>query len=49
VIQLLASVTHDQGAALVVVTHDADVAAHCGRVLQVRDGRIAGTDCATVA
>jgi putative ABC transport system ATP-binding protein len=49
VIRLLASVTHDQGAALVMVTHDADVAAHCARVLQVRDGRIAGTHRATVA
>jgi putative ABC transport system ATP-binding protein len=49
VIRLLTSVTHGQGAALVMVTHDADVAAHCGRVLQVRDGRITPTDRATVA
>jgi putative ABC transport system ATP-binding protein len=40
VIQLLASVTREQGAALVMVTHDADMAAHCGRILHVRDGRI---------
>jgi putative ABC transport system ATP-binding protein len=25
-----------------MVTHDADVAAHCDRILQVRDGRISG-------
>ncbi|MEH0573975.1 MULTISPECIES: ABC transporter ATP-binding protein [Streptomyces] len=40
VVRLLTSVTREQGAALVMVTHDADVAAHCGRILQVRDGRI---------
>ncbi|WP_405976209.1 ABC transporter ATP-binding protein [Streptomyces sp. NBC_00988] len=40
VVRLLTSVTREQGAALVVVTHDADVAAHCDRILQVRDGRI---------
>ncbi|MEW2401691.1 ABC transporter ATP-binding protein [Streptomyces sp. NPDC046862] len=40
VIRLLTSVTREQGACLVMVTHDADVAAHCDRVLQVRDGRI---------
>ncbi|WP_369030937.1 MULTISPECIES: ABC transporter ATP-binding protein [Streptomyces] len=40
VIRLLTSVTREQGASLVMVTHDPDVAAHCDRVLQVRDGRI---------
>ncbi|WDV55434.1 ABC transporter ATP-binding protein [Streptomyces coeruleorubidus] len=40
VVRLLTSVTREQGAALVMVTHDADVAAHCGRILQVRDSRI---------
>ncbi|MET9973066.1 ABC transporter ATP-binding protein, partial [Streptomyces sp. NPDC006356] len=40
VIQLLTFATRNSGAALVMVTHDADVAAHCDRVLQVRDGRI---------
>ncbi|GKQ38879.1 ABC transporter ATP-binding protein [Streptomyces sp. A012304] len=42
VVRLLTSVTREQGAALVMVTHDADVAAHCDRVLEVRDGRISG-------
>ncbi|MEI5523072.1 ABC transporter ATP-binding protein [Streptomyces brasiliscabiei] len=42
VIRLLTSVTREQGASLVMVTHDAEVAAHCDRVVQVRDGRIAG-------
>ncbi|MFF6806817.1 ATP-binding cassette domain-containing protein [Streptomyces sp. NPDC012616] len=49
VVQLLTSATRETGAALVMVTHDADVAAHCGRVLQVRDGRISGHTQYTVA
>jgi len=49
VVRLLTSVTREQGAALVMVTHDADVAAHCDRVLQVRDGRISNHDQYTVA
>ncbi|MFG3291892.1 ABC transporter ATP-binding protein [Streptomyces sp. NPDC048179] len=40
VVRLLTSVTREQGAALVMVTHDADVAAHCDRILHVRDGRV---------
>lgn len=49
VVRLLTSVTRASGAALVMVTHDADVAAHCDRVLQVRDGRISNYSQYTVA
>ncbi|GGQ98826.1 ABC transporter ATP-binding protein [Streptomyces aurantiogriseus] len=49
VVRLLTSVTREQGAALVMVTHDADVAAHCDRILQVRDGRITHHSQYTVA
>jgi putative ABC transport system ATP-binding protein len=49
VVHLLTSVTREQGASLVMVTHDADVAAHCDRVLQVRDGRISNYSQYTVA
>jgi putative ABC transport system ATP-binding protein len=49
VIRLLTSVTRDQGACLVMVTHDAEVATHCDRVLQVRDGRVTGNSQYTVA
>ncbi|MDO0910631.1 ABC transporter ATP-binding protein [Streptomyces sp. DT2A-34] len=49
VIQLLTFATRETGAALVMVTHDADVAAHCDRILQVRDGRISGHTQYTVA
>ncbi|EMF51784.1 MULTISPECIES: ABC transporter ATP-binding protein [Streptomyces] len=48
VIRLLTSVTREQGACLVMVTHDAEVAAHCDRVLQVRDGRVSGYSQYTV-
>ncbi|KFF98562.1 ABC transporter ATP-binding protein [Streptomyces scabiei] len=49
VVRLLTSVTRDQGASLVMVTHDAEVAAHCDRVLQVRDGLVNGYSQYTVA
>ncbi|MDX3310914.1 ABC transporter ATP-binding protein [Streptomyces sp. NPDC054884] len=49
VVQLLTFATRETGAALVMVTHDADVAAHCGRILQVRDGRVSGHTQYTVA
>jgi putative ABC transport system ATP-binding protein len=31
---------NDQGVTLIVVTHESDIAAHCKRVLQLRDGRV---------
>ncbi|MFE0252822.1 ABC transporter ATP-binding protein [Streptomyces sp. NPDC059010] len=49
VVQLLTFATRNTGAALVMVTHDADVAAHCDRILQVRDGRISNYSQFTVA
>jgi putative ABC transport system ATP-binding protein len=49
VIQLLTSATRDTGAALVMVTHDADIAAHCDRILHVRDGSISGHSQYTIA
>ncbi|NUT34822.1 MAG: ABC transporter ATP-binding protein [Hamadaea sp.] len=49
VIQLLTFATRNTGAALVMVTHDADVAAHCDRILHVRDGRISNHSQFTVA
>jgi putative ABC transport system ATP-binding protein len=41
VIHLLAEVSRNQGAALVVVTHDANVARWCDRTVRVRDGLLA--------
>ncbi|TDB78354.1 ABC transporter ATP-binding protein [Micromonospora sp. KC723] len=49
VIRLLTTVTGSLGAALVMVTHDAGVAAHCDRIVQVRDGLIAGRRQSAVA
>ncbi|GGN33021.1 ABC transporter ATP-binding protein [Streptomyces kronopolitis] len=40
VIGLLVEVTRRQGAALVVVTHDVNVARWCDRTVEVRDGRL---------
>ena len=32
---------HWSGQTVVVVTHEADIAAHCGRTVELADGRIA--------
>ncbi|HET8568654.1 MAG TPA: ABC transporter ATP-binding protein [Candidatus Limnocylindria bacterium] len=34
----------DQGKTVVMVTHEADVADHCRRIVRMRDGRIAGDE-----
>ena len=43
-IMALFDALHAQGQTVVVVTHEADIAAHCHRVLRVSDGRIVGDD-----
>jgi len=40
VMKALTTASHAQGAALVVVTHDLEVARWCGRIVEMRDGRI---------
>jgi putative ABC transport system ATP-binding protein len=40
VVQLLLSLRESEGATLILVTHDADIAARCERVLRLTDGRI---------
>ncbi|MEM1191070.1 MAG: ABC transporter ATP-binding protein [Pseudomonadota bacterium] len=32
---------HDEGQTLIVVTHEADIATHCHRVIELSDGRVA--------
>lgn len=44
VLRALLDATADHGAALVVVTHDNVVAAHCDREVVVRDGRLENSD-----
>ena len=40
VMRHLIGVTRQSGSSLVVVTHDAEVAGWCGRVVRMRDGRV---------
>ncbi|WP_082812741.1 ABC transporter ATP-binding protein [Cellulomonas timonensis] len=42
VMKVLVEATRAAGASLVVVTHDENVAAWCGRRIEVRDGRVVG-------
>ena len=42
VMQVLTQTTRAAGASLVVVTHDAEVAAWCDRRIEVRDGLVVG-------
>lgn len=42
VLKVLTGATTQTGAALIVVTHDAQVAAHCSRTIHMQDGRIIG-------
>ena len=41
VVNILFKSAHDSGAALVLVTHDAALAARCSRVIEIEDGIIA--------
>ncbi|MDW8804911.1 ABC transporter ATP-binding protein [Streptomyces scabiei] len=49
VVHLLTEVSRSQGTALVVVTHDANVARWCDHTVEVRDGRLAGDHAAAQA
>ncbi len=40
--QMLFKLNRENGITLVVVTHDADLAARCDRVIEMKDGRIVG-------
>lgn len=40
VIELLFTLNREQGTTLILVTHDAGLAAHCGRTLELDDGRL---------
>ena len=40
IISLLTSLHSEQGSTLVVVTHDANIAHHCQRIIHIKDGQI---------
>ncbi len=44
VLELLLALNQREGTTLVLVTHDESLAAHAGRILRLRDGRIAGDE-----
>jgi len=44
VISILTSLHAEQGITLVVVTHDANIAKHCQRIIHLKDGEIVGEE-----
>jgi putative ABC transport system ATP-binding protein len=46
VISILTSLHAEQGITLVVVTHDANIANHCQRIIHLKDGEVVGEESA---
>jgi ABC-type lipoprotein export system ATPase subunit len=44
ILQTFRKLNDDEGITIVIVTHEADVAAHCKRTVRMRDGQIEGDD-----
>jgi ABC-type lipoprotein export system ATPase subunit len=44
VISILLSLHAEQGTTLIIVTHDANIAHHCQRIIHVKDGEIVGEE-----
>jgi ABC-type lipoprotein export system ATPase subunit len=44
ILQTFQKLNDEQGITIVIVTHEADVAQHCKRIVRMRDGRIEGPD-----
>ncbi len=40
ILQVFEKLNGEQGITVVIVTHEADVGAHCKRIIRMRDGRI---------
>jgi ABC-type lipoprotein export system ATPase subunit len=44
ILQTFKKLNKEEGITIVIVTHEPDVGAHCGRIIRMRDGRIEGDD-----
>jgi ABC-type lipoprotein export system ATPase subunit len=44
ILQTFEKLNNEEGLTIVIVTHEADVGAHCKRIIRMRDGRIEGDD-----
>ena len=44
ILQMFEKLNDERGITIVIVTHEADVGAHCKRIIRMRDGRIDGMD-----
>jgi putative ABC transport system ATP-binding protein len=49
VIELMFRLRHEHGTALMLITHDHDLARRCDRIVALADGRIAGAETAALA
>src|SRR6201987_5568633 len=47
ILQTFQKLNNDEGITIVIVTHEADVAQHCKRIIRMRDGRIEGSEAVT--
>jgi len=43
-IMVLIDQVHDEGQTIIMVTHEADIARHCNRVIRLEDGRVASDE-----
>jgi ABC-type lipoprotein export system ATPase subunit len=48
ILQTFKKLNQDEGITIVIVTHEPDVGAHCGRIIRMRDGRIENDDRDTI-
>jgi ABC-type lipoprotein export system ATPase subunit len=44
ILQTFQKLNNDEGITIIIVTHEADVAHHCKRIIRMRDGRIEGEE-----